>query len=400
MENAFLTEEEVLRQIRASKELEQNYYNLPQDFRQRFLDFCTGVKGLPLTYDPIFKRIFDPETRPDRMSAFLSAILGEKVKVQKVLVNEGTRILEESSLLIMDIVVELENGSIANVEIQKVAYRFPGERAACYSSDLIMRQYSRVKREKKKEFSYHHMKPVYTIVLLEKSSADFGKIKDTYIHRSKQCFDSGLSLELLQQYVFVTLDRFREIKQNEVTEELDAWLHLLASEEPEIVYTIIEKYPKFQEIYEEIAAFRQDIGGVLSMFSEALKIMDQNMVRYMIDELQDELDSTNKELADKEKELSDRWKELENVNRELKDSWKELEDKEKELENVNKELSDSQKELENSQKELENSQKELEKSQKKLESSQIELENSQKELAEKERRIKELERKLAMQNSN
>lgn len=365
MENVLLTEEEVLRQIHFSKELEQNYYNLPQDLRQRFLDFCTGVKGLPLTYDPIFKRIFDPETKPDRMSAFLSAILGQKVKVQRVLVNEGTRILEESSLLIMDIVVELENGSIANVEIQKVAYRFPGERAACYSSDLIMRQYSRVKREKKKEFSYHHMKPVYTIVLLEKSSADFRKVKDSYIHRSMQYFDSGLSLELLQQYVFINLDSFREIKQNEVTEELDAWLHLLASEEPEIVYAIIEKFPGFREIYEEIAAFRQDIGGVLSMFSEALKIMDQNMVRYMIDELQDELDSANRELADKEKVLTDSWEKLADKEKELTDSWKKLEGKEKELENANRELN-----------------------------------SINKELAEKEKRIQELERQLAMQSSN
>ena len=34
--------------------------------------------------------------------------------------------------MIMDIVGELESGALANVEIQKVGYRFPGQRSACY----------------------------------------------------------------------------------------------------------------------------------------------------------------------------------------------------------------------------------------------------------------------------
>ncbi|MDE7177826.1 MAG: hypothetical protein K2O59_08415 [Lachnospiraceae bacterium] len=44
--------------------------------------------------------------------------------------GDFTRIADESSLLIMDIVVELEGGSIANVEMQKIGYLFPGQRSA------------------------------------------------------------------------------------------------------------------------------------------------------------------------------------------------------------------------------------------------------------------------------
>ena len=40
--------------------------------------------------------------------------------------GDFTRIADESSLLIMDIVVELEGGSIANVEMQKIGYLFSG----------------------------------------------------------------------------------------------------------------------------------------------------------------------------------------------------------------------------------------------------------------------------------
>ncbi len=56
-------------------------------------------------------------------------------------------------LLYMDIIVQLADGSIENVEVQKVGYLFPGERGACYSDDLPPRQYKRVRGEKEgKEF--------------------------------------------------------------------------------------------------------------------------------------------------------------------------------------------------------------------------------------------------------
>ncbi len=78
---------------------------------------------------------------PERFNDFLSCLLGERVKVLKVLPGDSTRIADETSLLITDIVVELEDGSIANVEMQKIGYLFPGQRCACYSADLLLRQY-------------------------------------------------------------------------------------------------------------------------------------------------------------------------------------------------------------------------------------------------------------------
>ena len=59
------------------------------------------------------------------------------------------RIAAEGSLLITDIVVEFEDGALADIEIQKIGYAFPGERSACYSADLLLRQYKRV-REKQR----------------------------------------------------------------------------------------------------------------------------------------------------------------------------------------------------------------------------------------------------------
>ena len=74
-------------------------------------------------------------------------------------------------MLIADIVIQLEDGSITNLEMQKISCKFPGERAACYPADLLLRQYKRV-RGNKETAGYKDIKPVYTIILFEKSPAE------------------------------------------------------------------------------------------------------------------------------------------------------------------------------------------------------------------------------------
>ena len=91
-------------------------------------------------------------------------------------------LLDGSALLIMDILVELEDGSLANVEIQKVPYNFPGERMSCYSADLLLRQYTRLKGERGQDFKYSDMKKVYTIIIYEKSTAAFHMAGNPYLH--------------------------------------------------------------------------------------------------------------------------------------------------------------------------------------------------------------------------
>ncbi len=137
--------------------------------------------------------------------------------------GDSMRIADETSLLITDIVVELEDGSIANVEMQKIGYLFPGQRCACYSADLLLRQYKRVRGEKKKKFSYRDIKNVYTVVLFEKSPKEFHKYPEKYCHFFEQMSDTGLKLELLQKYVLIPLDRNTvQYMMDEQQERIDA----------------------------------------------------------------------------------------------------------------------------------------------------------------------------------
>ena len=76
---------------------------------------------MPLTYDPFFKCMFHPDRHPDWLSNLLSSILGESVVVERLLPSENTAISIDS-LLIMDIVVRLSNGSLANVDSEDSIY--------------------------------------------------------------------------------------------------------------------------------------------------------------------------------------------------------------------------------------------------------------------------------------
>lgn len=162
------TRETILGEISDHEKLRLIWQKWNEKQQTEFLNYCTGAKGVKILYDSFFKEILNPDTAPERLEELLSLILRQKIRILKVIPNDSTRIASESSLVIMDIVIELEDHSIANVEVQKLGYKFSGQRAACYSSDLLLRQYKRVKSEKGTTFSYRDIKKVYTIIFYEK----------------------------------------------------------------------------------------------------------------------------------------------------------------------------------------------------------------------------------------
>lgn len=100
-------------------------------------------------YDAFAKEVLNPETTPEGLDEFLSLLLGQKVRVVQALLDDNTRIADENSLLVTDIVVRLEDGSLANLEIQKIGYLFPGQCSACYGADLLLCQYNGSVQQKK-----------------------------------------------------------------------------------------------------------------------------------------------------------------------------------------------------------------------------------------------------------
>jgi len=351
--------EDIKREIDGNPKLLEKYREWDEEQQEEFLDYCTGVKGVKVLYDAFFKEIMNPENTPERLNELLSFLLGQSVTIKRVLPGDSTRLADEQSLLIMDILVELADTSLANVEVQKIGYSFPGQRSACYSSDLLLRQYKRVKGERKKAFSYKDIKSVYTIVFFETSIKEFHEYPQNYIHKFKQQSDTGLELELLQKYVFIPLDIFRGIYHNDGKSsgknsanssgesggrdeqrksvkrrwnKREAWLTFLSTDEPEIIIELISQYPEFKEMYEEIYVMCQNVEKVMEMFSKELIQLDRNTVQYMIDEMQDTID-VQKEALEEQKatidtqktQLSKKEEELETAKRQLQQALEKIE---------------------------------------------------------------------------
>ena len=163
---------------------------------------------------------------------------------------------------------------VANIEVQKLGYAFTGERASCYSADLLLRQYKRIRDLRKENFSYKDIAPVYTIVFLEKSPSIFKEYKDVFIHKFSTVSDTGLKINMLQNFIFIPVDIFLEnLHNNGMRNKLDAC---------------------------------QNTERMMTMFfSEELKILDNNTVKYMMDQLEEEVKEQKAQIIEKDAEIAE-----------------------------------------------------------------------------------------------
>ena len=127
---------EALEQVKKDPDTYRKFLSFPTEEQEKVLSFIAGQRGLKITYDSFFERIMSPLLHPERPESLLSELLGEPVHIESVLPKEGIRLSYEASLIIMDILVKLSDGSRVNVEIQKIGLRFPGERSSCYETRL------------------------------------------------------------------------------------------------------------------------------------------------------------------------------------------------------------------------------------------------------------------------
>ena len=301
------TQEEILKEINVNPSLTEKFNTLKPEQQQEFLDFCSGAKGVRILYDSFFKAIMNPDRNSSRLNAFLSLLLERKVTVVSVLSKESQ--IMPDTLIVMDIIVRLEDGSITNVEVQRYGYAFPGQRAACYSADLLLRQYKQKHDQaaaNDQRMNYRSLRPVYTIVLYESSPSEFHKFPRNYIHRFRQTSDTGLEMNLLEEYVFVPLDIFKKIVHNrkKINNDLEAWLAFFCIDEPEWILKLSENYPLFQKMYREIYEMCRDLEGVMQMYSKELQELDSNTVQYMIDQMQEAINQKDALLNQKDAQLN------------------------------------------------------------------------------------------------
>ena len=270
------------------------------------MTFCTGKKTLPVLYDTVFKKLMNPETHRDRLEDCVSSLLGRKVKIRKVLPVEDL-MMDGETIMVLDILVELKDGSLVLVEIQKVPYYFPAERASCYSADLLLRQYSSIKSKKGKRFSYRDLRKVYTIVLYEKSTEEFKTYNNAFVHHARTVCDTGLELNFLQEFYLIALDVFAQSEYAKVKkpkDRLNGWLSFFCTENTEDAVRLCETYPWLSEPYKEMAGFAANPEELMGMFSEMLHELDRNTTRYMVDDMKEKIKQQGETIAKQQEALT------------------------------------------------------------------------------------------------
>ena len=337
--------EEVEADIRKNPDSWRIFQSLDTEYREKLIEFCMGNRGLNVLYDPFFKYLMTNE----RLERLLSQIMEQQISIVSVEHIEVKKRSSEASVMIMDLLVKLADGSYVNLELQRITFDFPFERAVCYSSDIMVNQYDQLKLEQKQKqkewrmwkkrqdvlkkqgieveeidpeppvkFDYRSLRPVYVIVLMNSSARKYSAFSEAYIHRSLDNveFDTGLKEAALQKYIFISLDNFRKLKDNErkrtgasvETEqmsELEAWMYFLASDQPEDIRRVIQDYPEFEEMYREIIWFRYHPEEMMSMLPEAIRMMDEGSFQTMLETRDEKLRKQAEMIAAKEREIEE-----------------------------------------------------------------------------------------------
>lgn len=327
--------------IEEDRELFQAWSCLSQVHRQQLIEMDEGKRVPNLLSDTIFKTIFDPDTQGKRLSGLLSCILGRKVKVLHSLKAEGLHIGLQAKGVILDIVVQFEDGSIGHVEIQRCGIKMPPQRAVSYSAELVRRQYVAGKEMKKEEIDYSVVMPVYSIIIMEHSTQEFSQ-SSYYHHSFSQRCDTGVTLDLLQHYDYICMDKFKEQKPH-VAGELERWLEFLSIQDVDEMLHFLCKNKSFQPLYECAIMMLKDREGLMAMIYDIFA--EEDIVA--------SLNKTNESLFRKEKERLE--KEITNLSTHL-NQMKVLRD---ELETQKSELETQKSELETQKSELETQNNEL-----------------------------------------
>ena len=108
----------LLERVQQDETLLSLWNRLNPEAQRQFLEIDRGQRVPDLLNDTIFKNIFDPDEHGERLSQFVSSILGKKVTVLHSLSSKGHRHSMYSKGIILDLVVQFEDGSVGNVEIR------------------------------------------------------------------------------------------------------------------------------------------------------------------------------------------------------------------------------------------------------------------------------------------
>ena len=81
-------------------------------------------------------------------------------------------------------------------------------------------------------------------------------------------------------------------------------------DEPEQIIDLITVYPEFKVIYEHVYNICRNVEELMGIFSEELKILDRNTVKYMVDQMQEAINEQKAQIAQQKNQLAEKDQQL------------------------------------------------------------------------------------------
>ena len=201
-------------------------------------------KKLNLKNDIIFKAFFGKKGNEEFLIDFLEALL--KIKITKIEIQEDVN-LEQLSVEEkggrLDIQAILNDGVIANIEMQVRNNHNMEVRTTFYASKIMSRETSRGE-------NYRSIKKIILINIL---GYNMFKKYDEYIHKTAIVLDEHREEIVIDniEWWFIELPKFRKMHKD-INNKIDQWLLFIDDEEKELVKMAEEKNQTLQKAREKM----------------------------------------------------------------------------------------------------------------------------------------------------
>lgn len=198
-----------------------------------------------LKNDIIFKAFFSRKGNQDFLKDFLNALLGieiididvkEEVNLEQLSKDEkGGR---------LDLQAKLNDGIIANIELQMADFKNMQIRTSFYASKIMS-------REIRRGTDYEDIEKIIMINILGYDM--FNEYKDEYIHKTVIVLDNHRDYQVLDsvEWWFIELSKFRNLNPD-MDKKINQWLAFIDDEDKELVSMAEKKNKILKKAREEM----------------------------------------------------------------------------------------------------------------------------------------------------
>lgn len=194
------------------------------------------MEKLSMKSDIVFKAFFSRNEK--FLKSFLSAILGENVKIKRVMHDVRLeQLTKEMKYGVLDLDVELESGEIINVEMQLKDNKNIQERTTFYASKKIVEQLE-------PKGKYEDLKKVIVIAILNYSFINLPQYVTETVRVARE--DKEYEINNTVKYYYIELEKFRNQNPN-MEEKINQWLAFIDMERGDLLEMAKKKNKEIKE---------------------------------------------------------------------------------------------------------------------------------------------------------